>query len=141
MSAPCRRRCPGQSPRSRPAVERPVGAKGGGRWGALERASRRRCLVERNETVEENVNRIPGRTAVATGVALVAVVGLAALLGSSAAGATAGVNAPARAAAPTDTTARTAKTAAKPWSFGIEADTQWTVADDGKNPNTASIDI
>ena len=31
--------------------------------------------------------------------------------------------------------------ATQPWSFGIEADTQWTVADDGKNPNTCSVDI
>jgi hypothetical protein len=30
---------------------------------------------------------------------------------------------------------------AKPWSFGIIADTQWTVADDGKNPNSVAVDI
>jgi hypothetical protein len=30
---------------------------------------------------------------------------------------------------------------AKPWSFGIISDTQWTVADDGKNPNSVAVDI
>ena len=87
------------------------------------------------------MNRIVGRAAAAAGVALVAVVGLSALLGSSSAGAAAGARGGARAAAPAATAACVAKTTAKPWSFGVEADTQWTVADDGKNPNTASIDI
>jgi len=30
---------------------------------------------------------------------------------------------------------------AAPWSFGVIADTQWTCADDGKNPNTVAADI
>ena len=30
---------------------------------------------------------------------------------------------------------------AKPWSFGIEADTQWPGRDDGKNPNSVSVSI
>jgi len=30
---------------------------------------------------------------------------------------------------------------AQPWSFGIISDTQWTVSDDGKNPNTVAADI
>jgi len=29
----------------------------------------------------------------------------------------------------------------KPWSFGVMADTQWTVPDDGKNPNSVAVDI
>jgi hypothetical protein len=29
----------------------------------------------------------------------------------------------------------------RPWSFGIISDTQWTVLDDGKNPNTVATDI
>ena len=28
-----------------------------------------------------------------------------------------------------------------PWSFGVMCDTQWTVSDDGKNPNTCAVDI
>ncbi len=31
--------------------------------------------------------------------------------------------------------------AAEPWKFGIISDTQWTIADDGKNPNTCAVDI
>ena len=31
--------------------------------------------------------------------------------------------------------------AAPIWSFGVMADTQWTTADDGKNPNSAAVDI
>lgn len=27
------------------------------------------------------------------------------------------------------------------WSFGVMSDTQWTTADDGKNPNTVAVDI
>ncbi len=79
-----------------------------------------------------------------TGVALVAVAGLSSLLGSSPAGAAAGASASGRGVAHTRTIARAAKTGAKaikPWSFGIMADTQWTVADDGKNPNTCAVDI
>ena len=34
-----------------------------------------------------------------------------------------------------------ASASAKPWSFGIISDTQWTVADDGKNPNSVAVDI
>ena len=30
---------------------------------------------------------------------------------------------------------------AEPWSFGVIADTQWDVADDGRNPNTVPADI
>ena len=30
---------------------------------------------------------------------------------------------------------------AKPWSFGIISDTQWSKPDDGKNPNTCAADI
>lgn len=30
---------------------------------------------------------------------------------------------------------------AKPWSFGVMPDTQWTVPDDGKNPNSVPVDI
>ena len=30
---------------------------------------------------------------------------------------------------------------AEPWSFGVISDTQWTIADDGKNPNTCAADI
>jgi Calcineurin-like phosphoesterase len=30
---------------------------------------------------------------------------------------------------------------AKPWGFGVISDTQWTIADDGKNPNTCAADI
>ena len=30
---------------------------------------------------------------------------------------------------------------AKPWSFGVISDTQWTMTDDGKNPNTCAADI
>ena len=30
---------------------------------------------------------------------------------------------------------------AQPWSFGVMADTQWTVADDGKNPNSVAVDV
>ena len=29
----------------------------------------------------------------------------------------------------------------EPWSFGVISDTQWTIADDGKNPNTCAADI
>ena len=29
----------------------------------------------------------------------------------------------------------------RPWKFGIISDTQWTVLDDGKNPNTVAADI
>jgi hypothetical protein len=31
-------------------------------------------------------------------------------------------------------------TTSKPWSYGIMADTQWTVTDDGKNPDTCSAE-
>jgi len=31
--------------------------------------------------------------------------------------------------------------AAAAWKFGVIADTQWTIADDGKNPNTCAADI
>jgi hypothetical protein len=30
---------------------------------------------------------------------------------------------------------------AEPWKFGVISDTQWTIADDGKNPNTCAADI
>ncbi|MGB5157547.1 metallophosphoesterase family protein [Desulfobacterium sp. N47] len=30
---------------------------------------------------------------------------------------------------------------AEPWKFGVISDTQWTKADDGKNPNTCAADI
>ena len=30
---------------------------------------------------------------------------------------------------------------AGPWSFGVIPDTQWTVPDDGRNPNSLSVDI
>ncbi len=30
---------------------------------------------------------------------------------------------------------------AEPWKFGVIADTQWTIGDDGKNPNTCAADI
>ena len=96
--------------------------------------------------MEGNVNSLLRRSATTGGVVLVAAVALTSLLGSSSAGAAAGANAPglgalARPATPARTTACARKTDAKAWSFGIEADTQWTVADDGKNPNTCSIDI
>lgn len=29
----------------------------------------------------------------------------------------------------------------KPWSFGVMPDTQWTVPDDGRNPNSVAVDI
>ncbi len=32
-------------------------------------------------------------------------------------------------------------TAERPWSFGVISDTQWTVADDGYNPNTTAANI
>ncbi len=83
------------------------------------------------------MNRILGRTATATGVALAGLLGLSCLLGSSAGAASAATAV--RGATP----ARAAHvvSSAKPWSFAVEADTQWTVADDGKNPNSAAIDI
>ncbi len=87
------------------------------------------------------MNRMLRRSATASGVALVAAVALATLLGSSSAGASVAANASARAVASGRTTACTNRTAAKPWSFAIEADTQWTTPDDGKNPNTCSVDI
>lgn len=34
-----------------------------------------------------------------------------------------------------------AQAQAAPWSFGVISDTQWTVTDDGKNPNTAAANI
>ncbi len=34
-----------------------------------------------------------------------------------------------------------AKPSSKPWSFGVISDTQWTVADDGFNPNTVAANI
>ena len=95
------------------------------------------------------MNRILGRTAVVTGVALVAVVGLSSLLGSSSAGAAA-ARASVRGGAPARTTACAAKCSkncsTRPWSFGIEADTQWVKlangqTDDGCNPNTCSVAI
>ena len=30
---------------------------------------------------------------------------------------------------------------AEPWKFGVMSDTQWIGADDGRNPNTVSVDI
>jgi hypothetical protein len=30
---------------------------------------------------------------------------------------------------------------AEPWKFGVISDTQWTIADDGKNPNTRAAEI
>jgi hypothetical protein len=30
---------------------------------------------------------------------------------------------------------------AEPWKFGVMADTQWTGADDGRNPSTCAVDI
>lgn len=30
---------------------------------------------------------------------------------------------------------------AQPWTFGVMADTQWTVPDDGKNPYTVAVDV
>ena len=39
------------------------------------------------------------------------------------------------------TTTTTTSTAATSWSFGIMADTQWTVADDGMNPYTCSAEV
>ena len=87
------------------------------------------------------MNKMLRRSATASGLALVAAVALASLLGSSSAGASVAANASARAVALGRTTACADKTAAKPWSFAIEADTQWTTPDDGKNPNTCSVDI
>ena len=34
-----------------------------------------------------------------------------------------------------------ATASAEPWKFGVISDTQWTIADDGKNPNTCAADI
>jgi len=34
-----------------------------------------------------------------------------------------------------------ASVSARPWRFGVISDTQWTKADDGKNPNTCAADI
>jgi len=34
-----------------------------------------------------------------------------------------------------------ASASAKPWRFGVISDTQWTIADDGRNPNTCAADI
>ena len=95
------------------------------------------------------MNRMPAKAALAAGVAVVTVAALS-LLGSSAAGARPTVHAgssaaaaavAARAETPARSTARDDNHATRPWSFGIEADTQWTVADDGRNPNTCSVDI
>ena len=82
------------------------------------------------------------RTAVMTGVALVAGAGLFALLGSTA-GAAPGVKALGRGVGPahTATCADKGRCASRAWSFGIEADTQWTTPDDGRNPFTCSVDI
>lgn len=37
--------------------------------------------------------------------------------------------------------AATATTAKAAWKFGIISDTQWTVADDGANPNSVAVNI
>ena len=66
-------------------------------------------------------------------------------------GATAGAAAPPLSAAVSATSTphgATASSAAgppatsfRPWSFAIEADTQWSGVDDGKNPNSVAVDI
>ena len=80
------------------------------------------------------------KTAVMTGIALVAGAGLFALLGSSA-GTAAAAKGSGRGVAPAHAAAYTGRTASQAWSFGIEADTQWTVPDDGRDPFTCSVDI
>jgi hypothetical protein len=35
----------------------------------------------------------------------------------------------------------TASAHEKPWSFGVMPDTQWTMPDDGRNPNSVAVDI
>jgi hypothetical protein len=39
------------------------------------------------------------------------------------------------------TTGKLLAATAKPWSFAIEADTQWSVPDEGENPNSVSVGI
>ena len=68
------------------------------------------------------------RAALVGGVVLVGTALMASLIGS-AAGASARRHGPQRASQE------------KSWSFGVMADTQWTVADDGKNPNTVAVDV
>ena len=87
--------------------------------------------------MEATVNRMVRRTAVMTGIALIAGVGLLA-------GSTAGAAGAAKASshgAPAQAKQSCRATKSRPWSFGIEADTQWTVPDDGRNPFTCSVDI
>ena len=69
------------------------------------------------------------RAAVVGGVALAATLLVTSLTGAATAGAKAN-------RLGCDRTSR-----AKSWSFGVMGDTQWTVADDGKNPNTVPVDI
>jgi Calcineurin-like phosphoesterase len=81
---------------------------------------------------------------VVTGVALVGMAGLSCLLGPSAGAATPGATS-VRGATPARTACNHTHVS-KPWSFGVEADTQWVAlangqTDDGHNPNTASIAI
>jgi hypothetical protein len=41
----------------------------------------------------------------------------------------------------TSQTANSSSASARPWSFGVISDTQWTVPDDGYNPNTTAANI
>ena len=93
-------------------------------------------------TREGTVKRMAKATALLAGVAVMASAGLVALAGSPA-GAAASVQPFGRGVLPTHLKCADSSyvRSSKAWSFGIEADTQWTVADDGRNPFTCSVDI
>ena len=79
-------------------------------------------------------------SALLLGAAVVASAGLVALVGSSA-GNVPAAQAVGRGATHVKCADWGHARASKAWSFGIEADTQWTVSDDGRNPFTCSVDI
>ncbi len=80
-------------------------------------------------------------SALLAGIAVVAGAGLVALAGSSA-GAASFSQPPGRGVAPALRCADSSSGhTARAWSFGSEADTQWTMADDGRNLFTCSADI
>lgn len=76
------------------------------------------------------------RKAVKVGAAAVCVLGLAAGLSIGGLGSHS-----ANAAAPIRKPASTSSVDSQKWSFGIIGDTQWTVSDDGYNPNTVAANI
>jgi Calcineurin-like phosphoesterase len=87
------------------------------------------------------VNKIVRTSALLAGVAMVTGAGLIAL--ASAPGQAAAIKPVGRGITPGhDKCADTSVArSSRAWSFGIEADTQWTVNDDGRNPFTCSVDI